>query len=48
MRERTCNTKATKNGHFAYRTKKQQGYRYPNSSNSTGGKHSTKERMNQQ
>jgi hypothetical protein len=48
MRERTCNTKATKNGHFAYRTKKQQGYRYQNSSVSTGEKHSTKERMNQQ
>jgi hypothetical protein len=48
MRERPCNTKAIKSGHFAYRTKKQQGYRYPKSSNSTGGKHSTKERKTQQ
>jgi hypothetical protein len=48
MRERPCNIRATKSGHFAYRTKRQQGYRYPKSSSSTGGKHSTKERMNQQ
>jgi len=48
MRERPCNTRAIKSGLTSSRIKKQQGYRYPKSSNSTGGKHSTKERMNQQ
>jgi hypothetical protein len=43
-----CNTRAIKSGLTAYRTKKQQGYRYPNSSNSIGGKHLTNERKTQQ
>jgi hypothetical protein len=43
-----CNIKDTKSGLTAYRTKKQQGYRYPNSSDSIGGKHSTNERKTQQ
>jgi hypothetical protein len=39
-----CNIKAIKSGRTAYRTKKQQGYRYPNFRKHTGGKHSTNER----
>jgi hypothetical protein len=42
-----CNIKATKSGLTAYRTKKQQGYRYPISRRNTGGKHSTNERKTQ-